>query len=161
MAKYAYIDELEEWAKSFQSKNSIRVKVRFSETDTFGHLNNTNTFVYFEEARIHLFQNLGFMQKWSLPDSDTIPVVADQQCDYLKQVYFDQRLNVYAKIHRIGRTSIDIQYMAMDEKESICFVGKSRIVMVSKETGRPIPWSADMIEKMKMMDEIPTVFLRK
>lgn len=38
------------------------VKVRFGEVDMFGHVNNVVAFTYFEEARIALFKELGFMQ---------------------------------------------------------------------------------------------------
>jgi acyl-CoA thioester hydrolase len=53
MKKINYIDEFTEWEETFTFSHSI--KVRFSETDMFGHLNNTVPFVYFEEERIQFF----------------------------------------------------------------------------------------------------------
>ena len=62
MSRISYIDNMEEWASSFQFKHPV--KVRFSETDMFGHVNNTVPFTYFEEARIEYFKSIGFMQNW-------------------------------------------------------------------------------------------------
>jgi len=44
MKKISYIDNFEQWAAEFDF--FIPIKVRFSETDMFGHLNNTVPFIY-------------------------------------------------------------------------------------------------------------------
>lgn len=50
MSRISYIHDFNEWKKEFSFYQEV--KVRFSETDMFGHLNNTVPFVYFEQARI-------------------------------------------------------------------------------------------------------------
>ncbi|WP_077619003.1 acyl-CoA thioesterase [Bacillus sinesaloumensis] len=142
MKHITYIDDIEKWERAFDFYQPIQV--RFSETDMFGHLNNTVPFVYFEEARIQYFTYLGFMQKWTADSSETIPVVASQQCDYLKQVFFDEQLKLYVKINQLGKSSMDIHYMAKNETDSICFVGKSTLVQISKRTGKGVPWSEEV-----------------
>ena len=57
--KVSYIDDIKEWEQRFSFFHPVRV--RFSETGMFGHLNNMVPFVYFEEARIAFFEHLGFM----------------------------------------------------------------------------------------------------
>ncbi|WP_453994583.1 acyl-CoA thioesterase [Bacillus nitroreducens] len=142
MKHLSYVDDIEKWETAFEFYQPI--KVRFSETDMFGHLNNTVPFTYFEEARIQYFNHLGFMQKWTTKSSETIPVVASQQCDYFKQVFFDEQLKLYVKIHQIGKSSMDIHYMAKNNEGSICFVGRSTLVQMSKSTGKSEPWSEDI-----------------
>ncbi len=142
MKHITYIDEFETWENTFEFYQPIQV--RFSETDMFGHLNNTVPFAYFEEARIQYFNHIGFMQRWTDKSSDTIPVVANQQCDYLKQVYFGEQLKLYVKINQLGNSSMDIHYMAKDKEESVCFVGRSTLVQMSKRTGKGEPWSEEM-----------------
>ena len=85
MKKTSYIENLVSWEEEFDYFHEV--KVRFSETDMFGHLNNTIPFTYFEMARIDFFKSQGFMQDWVKPENETIPVVADLQCDYLSQIY--------------------------------------------------------------------------
>ncbi|MEH7379737.1 acyl-CoA thioesterase [Bacillus sp. JJ1533] len=147
MKQITYIDDIETWENTFDFFQPIQV--RFSETDMFGHLNNTVPFTYFEEARIQYFNHLGFMQKWIDKSSDAIPVVASQQCDYLKQVFFGEQLKLYVKIHKLGNSSMDIHYMAKDKEEAICFVGRSALVQMSKRTGKGEPWSDDMKHLLK------------
>ena len=137
MSRISYIDNIEEWRTDFSFK--IPVKVRFSETDMFGHVNNTIPFTYFEEVRMDFFKSIGLMERWE--NSDEMPVVADMQCDYVQQVYFDEPLLVYIKAARIGTSSIDIHYMITKEDGSICNTGRGTIVQISKTTGKSIPWS--------------------
>ncbi|MBU8905098.1 acyl-CoA thioesterase [Desertibacillus haloalkaliphilus] len=138
MPTIPYIENFSDWVDSFSYHHSITV--RFSETDAFGHLNNTNVFVYFEEARIEFLKTLGLMERWMRQESESILVTGDLQCDYLKQVFFDEKLDIYVKVATIGRTSADIHYMAKNEEGDVCFTGRGRIVQVSKQTNRSIAW---------------------
>lgn len=147
MKNISYIEDFEPWVSSFTY--SSPVKVRFSETDLFGHLNNTKVFVYFEEGRIEFFKEIGIMQQWLANIGDGIPVTSDLQCDYLRQIFFDERLSVFVKIHSIGRTSVDLHYMIKNERDEVCITGRGRMVQVHKKTGKPFEWDEKMMNKLK------------
>ncbi|MFD2446261.1 acyl-CoA thioesterase [Bacillus sp. CGMCC 1.16607] len=152
MSKISYIENMEEWAKEFHFFHPI--KVRFSETDMFGHVNNTVPFAYFEEARIEFFKSKGFMQEWVKPENETIPVVADLQCDYLAQVYFGESLKIYVKAHRVGSSSVDLHYMGQKLNGSISFVGRGTMVQMSKKKGKGSPWTDEMKQLLLQNDTI-------
>jgi acyl-CoA thioester hydrolase len=142
MKKTSYIEDLVSWEEEFEY--FLELKVRFSETDMFGHLNNTIPFTYFEMARINFFKSQGFMQDWVKPENETIPVVADLQCDYLSQIYFDENLKIYVKANSIGNSSVDLHYMGKKADGSVCLAGRGTIVQISKKTGKGVPWSEEM-----------------
>ena len=144
MGKIAYIEKINEWKEEFSF--SYPIKVRFSETDMFGHLNNTVPFTYFEQARIEYFKSLGMMQDWVDTKHDTIPVVADLQCDFLSQVYFDEKLDIKVKANKIGNSSVDIHYLGEREDGTPCFTGRGTIVQISRYTGKPVAWTEEMKE---------------
>lgn len=142
MSRIPYIENIVEWSKEFTFQH--QVKVRFSETDMFGHLNNTVPFTYFEEARIEFFNSMGFMGDWSASESHEIPVVADLQCDYIQQIFFNDQLTIQVKAASIGNSSVDIHYMAVKQDGSLCLTGRGTVVQVSKKTGKPVPWTPEM-----------------
>ncbi|CAH2716302.1 hypothetical protein BACCIP111895_03487 [Neobacillus rhizosphaerae] len=142
MGKANYIDDFHQWEQGFVFCHLV--KVRFSETDMFGHLNNTVPFIYFEEARIEFFKSIGFMQDWLRSDNETIPVVADLQCDFLQQIFYNEQLKVYVKAHTVGNSSVDLHYMAKREDGSIGFIGRGTMVQISKKTGKGVPWTVEM-----------------
>ncbi|RXI98469.1 acyl-CoA thioesterase [Anaerobacillus alkaliphilus] len=147
MKNISYIENVESWVSRFSY--SYPIKVRFSETDAFGHLNNTKVFVYFEEGRIEFFKEIGLMQEWLSSGGEGIPVTSDLQCDYLRQLYFDDRLNIFVKVHSIGRTSVDLHYMIKNEKDEVCITGRGRMVQVHKKTGKPMEWDENMKKKLE------------
>ena len=144
MGKISYITDMKEWMEGFSFRYPI--KVRFSETDMFGHLNNTVPFTYFEQARIEYFKSLGFMQDWVDTKNETIPVVADLQCDYLRQVFFDENITIMVKAASVGNSSVDIHYLGMREDGTPCFVGRGTVVQISRNTGKPVGWTDEMKE---------------
>ncbi|MEK3981012.1 thioesterase family protein [Psychrobacillus sp. FSL K6-2836] len=139
--KAKYIEDSATWEQDFRFYSEV--SVRFSETDMYGHLNNTVTFAYFEYARIEYFKHIQLMNDWLNPKGEKIPVVADLQCDYVKQVFFDELLHIYVKANSVGSSSVDIHYMAKNEKGEIVFTGRGSIVQIDKKTGRAAKWSEE------------------
>ncbi|MFJ7934963.1 acyl-CoA thioesterase [Sporosarcina sp. NPDC096371] len=134
-----YITDVSIWASEFTF--SVPVTVRFSETDMYGHLNNTVAFTYFEYARIEFLKHAGLMNDWLNPEGSAIPVVADLQCDYVKQVFFDETLTIYVKVATIGNSSLDIHYMAKNEQDDIVITGRGSIVQIGRESGKSVHWT--------------------
>lgn len=132
--KAKYIEEPQTWASEFLF--SVEVQVRFSETDMFGHANNTVVFTYLEHARIEYLKSIGLMSK-----EGNIPVVADLQCDYVRQMYFDEKIRVHVKIAHVGSSSVDIHYMGKNEKDEIVFTARGTIVQINGKNGRPVPFT--------------------
>lgn len=141
----AYIENFEQWENEFHFFDTIQV--RFSETDAFGHVNNTVAFVYFEQARIHFFQSLGVMNEWV--NGPNMIVTADLQCDYRKQVEFGETLLVGVKIAHIGRTSIDVHYLIKNDAKEVCMTGRGRIVQVEKAAGKSAAWDDKLLQLLK------------
>lgn len=139
--KANYIENFEDWKKGFSF--SAPVQVRFSETDMFGHVNNTVPPIYFEFARIEFMKEIGLMQEWLADGSDLIPVVADMQIDFVQQVFVDEKLDIYVKAASVGHSSVDVHYWAVNENGETCFTGRGAMVQISKTTGKGYPWSQE------------------
>lgn len=136
--KASYIEDFNTWVDEFSFFTEIRV--RFSETDMYGHMNNTVSFTYFEQARIDYFRHLGLLMPAATDDKVRgIPIVADLQCDYRKQVYFDDVLRIYTKVANVGNSSMDIHYLAKNQNDEICFTGRGTIVQMDPQTGKSVP----------------------
>ncbi|UDK97904.1 acyl-CoA thioesterase [Lysinibacillus sphaericus] len=140
--KANYIENFEKWAEDFSFY--IEVRVRFSETDMYGHMNNTVSFTYFEQARIDYFNHLGILMPSALDDKvKGIPIVADLQCDYRKQVFFNDVLRIYTKVAKLGNSSMDIHYLAKNQKDEVCFTGRGTVVQMDPRTGKSVPISQE------------------
>lgn len=138
-----YIKDLDEWKSEFSFFTDI--KIRFSETDMFGHVNNVSPFIYFEEARTDYFNSLQYALDESSP---SIPIVADLQCDYHRELYFGNKLKVYVKVDYAGSSSVDIHYLGVNEKDEICLTGRGALVNVDPNSKKAVPLDDTLKEKM-------------
>jgi len=144
MQQMIYIEDLKAWQKEFAF--SIDIPIRFSETDMFGHVNNTSAFIYFEEARIEFMKHKGLFTQ--IKDPETVPVVADIQCDYHEPIYFGEIIKLYVKANSVGNSSMDLHYMALKENGNLCLTGRGRMVNVDPQTGKPQEITEDVKQKL-------------
>ncbi|WP_027964634.1 acyl-CoA thioesterase [Halalkalibacillus halophilus] len=145
--KISYIEDFNEWKQGFSF--STPIKIRFSETDMFGHVNNVSPFIYFEEARITYMEDLNLFGELT-QESKIAPIVGDLQCDFLQQIYFGDKIDLHVKANHVGNTSLDIHYMATNQKGEVCLVGRGRIVQIDITTGKPTPFTE---QQQKVLQE--------
>jgi len=150
MKGIAYIKDMETWKNGFSFFTEI--DIRFSETDMFGHVNNVSAFIYFEQARTEYMKEKGLFANFKNPTS--VPVVADLQCDYLRQIYFGQTIKLFVKTDSIGKSSLELHYMAVNQEGDICLTGRGRMVNVDPVTGNPVPLSSEIKQRLKDEAEV-------
>ena len=61
----------------------------------------------------------------------------------MKQVSYDEELDIFVKANSVGNSSVDIHYMAKNEKREIVFTGRGTMVQISRETGKGVPWTEE------------------
>src|SRR5699024_1818869 len=140
----SYIEDFTKWKEEFSF--STEISIRFSETDMFGHVNNVSAFIYFEQARIEFFKSIGLFTKL---EEDTIPVVADLQCDYHNQLFFGETIKIFVKANLIKNSTLDVHYMAVKPDGKICLTGRGNIVNVDTSTGKAVSLTNEQLQKLQ------------
>lgn len=144
MKSIDYIDDFSSWAEEFDFY--IHVNIRFSETDMYGHMNNVSPFIYFEEARIAYLRSLGLFNDFS--NKEEAIIVADLQCNYLKQLFFGDQVNVHVKTKEVGNSSFDVHYMVTKGDFDVVLTARGRLVYIDANLGKSKPLTEDMKEKL-------------
>lgn len=127
MARATYIaPTLNEWLKKFSFK--IESKVRYSETDMSGHINNISYFVYFEQARTEYLDSLNFF------GSTVNAVTADLCCHYHSEAFFPDTLQIGVRVAKIGNKSFDLEYYILSSDEKLIATGQGTLVAIDLET---------------------------
>lgn len=85
----------------------FEVNMRYSDLDTFGHVNNARYFSYLEDARIAWFEAC-VPERWDFEKHGVL--VARNEMDYLKPVHPGDRLIIRLGAAQLGNSSIDIRY---------------------------------------------------
>ena len=102
----------------------MEIKVRFSETDLLGHINNVSYFTYLETARIDFLEQIGlkFTDKF-------VFILASASCDFMQQGYFGQTFKINTSVSRIGTKSLVLTSEILD-KESGELIAKGESTLV-------------------------------
>lgn len=113
---------------------SVEVALRWSDMDSFGHVNNNQFMVLLEEARVAMMFTTA--EEAGLTGFREGVVVARHEVDYLLPVTVPAETRVELWIDRIGNASFDFAYeLVADDKLAL----RARSVMVpfNTETQRP------------------------
>lgn len=127
---------------------SVSFPVHWNEMDAYGHVNNTRYFVWFETARIALFDSLGLTDGW---EGQIRPVVASTTCDYLQPVHYPAQAVVKVWLSRIGRSSFTTNYAVSLEgaPDTIVAKGSAVVVLTNLATQRSTPMPADLRQALE------------
>ena len=114
------------------------VLVRWGDMDAFGHVNNARFFTYCESARIRYFETLGFDDFHADPSHR--PGVVSASCNFRRQVHHPARLEVGARVTRLGNSSFTLEYGVFDREDGALVAdGESIAVWVDYGAGKAIP----------------------
>lgn len=127
----------ETWLSKFHYSTPIRV--RFCETDAFGHVNNVSYLIYFEQARVDYIKELELEDEF-LTSRDYYIVTADIYCQYLGEVEFGEELEVRIRTSKLGNTSFDLEYaIIVKDTNNLVAAGRGAIVFMDSSTKKKTP----------------------
>ena len=125
---------------------SIKIKVRYCETDQMGLVHHGSYINYFEEARIAWISNLGFSYS-EMEKSGIILPVSKINVSYLRPAYFDDDLLVSVEIAELPTSRLIFNYTIKKEEEVIV-TGTTVLAFLNKETKKPVKCPDYMLEKV-------------
>ena len=99
-------------------KFSARTRVGFSDTDAQGIVYYGRYNPYFDLARVEYLRSIGQLHREAEGDF----VMRANDVEYFAPARFDDELEIYARVSRIGRTSITYQFAAYKLPEEMLLV---------------------------------------
>ena len=125
---------------------SVKIKVRYCETDQMGLVHHGSYINYFEEARITWISNLGFSYS-EMEKSGIILPVSKLNVSYLRPAYFDDELVVNVELAEPPTSRLIFNY-TIKNKEEVVVTGTTVLAFLNKETKKPVRCPDYMLEKV-------------
>ena len=125
---------------------SIKIKVRYCETDQMGLVHHGSYINYFEEARISWISNLGFSYS-EMEKSGIILPVSKLNVSYLRPAYFDDDLVVNVELSELPTSRLIFNY-TIKNKDEVVVTGTTVLAFLNKETKKPVRCPDYMLEKV-------------
>jgi acyl-CoA thioester hydrolase len=116
---------------------SHRARVGFDETDAQGIVYYGRYMPYFDRARVEYLRHLGVLVR---EPADPEFVMRAQHVEYLAPARFDDELDVFVRVRRIGTSSIVWEFEAHDVSTGERLVAANQtLVSVDLAERRPVP----------------------
>lgn len=119
-------------------RHRTRLEVRLGDLDPFGHVNNAVIATYVEQGRVlYLRDVLG-----TGVDPVSMPfILAMLKIDYLSQVMFSDTVEVGSRVDWIGRTSIGMSHLLINQEARELARSEAVLVAFDYEVEKPMPVS--------------------
>ena len=125
---------------------SIKIKVRYCETDQMGLVHHGSYINYFEEARISWISNLGLSYN-EMEKSGIILPVSKLNVSYLRPAYFDDNLEVNVELAELPTSRLIFNY-TIKNKDEVVVKGTTVLAFLNKESKNPVRCPDYMLEKV-------------
>ena len=122
-------------------KFGARTRVGFSDTDAQGIVYYGRYLPYFDLARVEYHRNLGLLGM-DIGDEGQEFVMRACNIEYLAPAVFDDLIEVYVRMARIGRTSVTYElaaYRARDDELMVTATQTLVLVDLDERKACPIP----------------------
>jgi acyl-CoA thioester hydrolase len=129
---------------------SMRLRIDWSEVDSFGHVNNLAILRYAQTARLNYMEETGMMQFHT--ETGIGPVLASTSCQFKKQLFYPGQVTVNTVVDHIKNTSFHMRHTILNEDRKCVAEMHDVLVMFdyNKNIKQPIP--EVFREKMKITE---------
>jgi acyl-CoA thioester hydrolase len=130
---------------------SMRLRIDWSELDSFGHVNNLAILRYAQTARLNYMEATGMMRYHT--ETGIGPVLASTSCQFKKQLFYPGYVTVNSRVDHIKNTSFHMRHMVLNEDQEC--VAEMDDVLVMFDYKKNIKQSIPEIFRKKMTKTEP------
>lgn len=130
---------------------TVRIAVQWGDLDVLGHVNNVHYFRWFESARIAYLERLGIATQGQ---GGPHPVLAATHCDFHAPLFFPASVDIGARITRVGRTSLTMEYALWHQgaPDKPLARGGGVVVLVDGKSGQATPVSDPLRQQIVALE---------
>jgi len=135
-------------------RHKISVKVRFSDLDAMGHVNNASYLSYLEEARLAYYNHV---LKMDTDNLDFNAVIARIEIDYIDQIRLGDNVEVYTRTAKIGNKSSDVEHLivvANNGNKKIAAKALTKLVSFDYRKNISVPVSEEAKKTIEEFEEL-------
>ena len=122
---------------------SVKLRVRYAETDQMGYCYYGNYAQYYEVARVETLRSLGISYQ-KLEAKGLLLPVSDFSIKYILPSFYDQELTIKCDFKELTEFKIKFDYQTYNEDSKLLNFGNTTLVFVDKQTKKPVNCPIDL-----------------
>jgi acyl-CoA thioester hydrolase len=113
-------------------EHTVRVRVRYGETDQMGVVYHPNYLLYFESGRTELLRSAGVAYS-ELEKSGVFLVVTEASLTYRAAARYDEELQVQTRVDHVGKATIGFSYRVLGPGGALLVEGRTVLASVNAD----------------------------
>ena len=128
-------------------KNTIKTRVRYSETDQMGYVYHGNYASFFEMGRLEWLRNLGISYKEMEENGIMLPVYS-LNIRFVKSAFYDDVLSITTSIKKTPSVRIEFIYEIHNQNGELITTAETTLIFIDMKSGKPIKCPNYILEKL-------------
>jgi acyl-CoA thioester hydrolase len=120
----------------------VRMPVAWGQLDAYGHVNNTQFFRFFEDARLAYFEKVGISARMAATQRG--PILAKTSCVFRKPLGYPDAVLSCVRVSEMGDDRFTMEHAIFSDAVGLAALGDARIVMLDYGTGQKVAVDDDI-----------------
>lgn len=123
----------------------------WGDMDSFGHINNTVYFRYFEDARIAYFDRIGVHEQ--MKQFSVGPILATAQCNFRLPLDYPDRINIAIRASILSPKKFNMEFVVFSERHvAIAAEGDGLVVYYDYANGKSCEIPKAIVTAIKKLE---------
>ena len=127
---------------------SVKLRIRYSETDKMGFCYYGNYAQFFEVARVEMLRSLGISYK-EMEDEGILLPVTHFSVNYLKPAFYDEEILVKCVVNKMPGVRITFNYETLNAKNEKLNDAVTDLIFLNQKLNKPIKPPHYIIDSFK------------
>lgn len=127
-------------------KLSLKLRIDWSELDTYQHVNNVMFMKFLQSGRVNFWEASGLYSMHQ--ETNRGPMLVSTQCDFRKPLFYPGQIVVKSKIAFVKNTSFGLDHLILNRDGDVCAEGHDVAVCFDFNTNKPFRIPEDLRKTM-------------
>ncbi|WP_339661285.1 thioesterase family protein [Croceibacter atlanticus] len=126
---------------------TLTLRIDWSETDAYKHVNNVTFIKYMQSARVNFWEETGLATYHT--DTNKGPMLVSTKCDFKQQLTYPGNVIIKTRVTHIGTTSFSLKHYILNESNQVSAIGQDVAVCFDFNTQKTFEIPDWLREKME------------
>ena len=133
---------------------SLPLRIDWSETDLFGHVNNVSYFKYIQASRLNYWEAVGMLRYFDT--RKLAPILASTTCNFKLPLHYPGKLEIQCRLTFIKNTSFGFEHRILNEQGETAAEAQDIMVFYDFGANQKHEIPADIKQAMQALESRKT-----
>jgi acyl-CoA thioester hydrolase len=130
---------------------ALPIRIDWSETDVFGHVNNVSFYKYIQSSRLNYWEAVGMLRYFDT--RKLAPILASGSCHFRKPLHYPGNITLQCRTEFIRNTSFGFHHQILNENGEVAAEGNDVMVFFDFKTHQKQALPPEIKQAIEKLEE--------